>query len=138
VRSILLDVETENGVKPVEFFYGNIFEYFLGMKSENLKRHINCGRFPDTPYVKEQNAPKKGIKARLYTRKMVEEAVELYELYYPPYYRGRDPVLKELYAQEMKEYEIQVKKLQDQWVEKDYLAIAETQRRPWKKTRKIQ
>jgi hypothetical protein len=124
-RTTVLDVDTESGKKPVEFYPTSVFEYHIGWRVATTNRKIEEGLFPDSPYIREVYNGSIATKNRLYTRQMVDEAVELVEKYHPPIYRGKNPVLKTAYLEEMNVYKQKVKELQTKWNDTDYLEIAE-------------
>src|SRR3990167_3374231 len=118
LRTQIIDVEVAGELKPIEFYLVNAISYYLGWRSTYLKKLEDAGMFPRTPYTRPNPF---GYKRpiRLFTRTQLVEVVELVENYYPINYSGRDPLKKEVYAQQKLAFSQRVKALQEKWNKED-------------------
>ncbi len=129
-KTEIQDVMVNGEKKPIEFYTLSVMEYYLGWRSTYIKELETNKLFPATPYGKKHNL---SGNTRLYTKTMVEEAVELVENYYPIHYSGRDLILKEVHNQQKLAYAALVKELQEKWNTEDYLTKETATYRPLKR-----
>jgi hypothetical protein len=129
----ILDVETEVGKKPVQFFTTAALEFYLGFRGRYINRLISEGKLPKTPYVKTGGF---GRQIALYTKEMLSELVDLYDLHYPATSLSKNPQKRLEYGEKLAEYIGMVRKLEEKWRTTDYLTLAEVPPNWWKKRNK--
>ena len=118
------NIQCKSGIKPLLLFSTTALEYYFGWKSYRIASLEKQDYIPKTPYL---NVNKFKKRSRLYTRTMMKELIDLVDIHYPVYYKGGDPILKEVYKRKIIEYKTKVKALQEKWSSEDYFENEEAE-----------
>lgn len=117
---VILECEVGDKKKVIEFYTPAALEFYLGISKRSIKQFEDMGLLPKAEYLKPTAF---GKLARLYTKRQVEELIELFEDHYPVFYRGKGLVARETYKKRREEYKEKVIELGNKWRTIDYLEL---------------